>query len=100
MPEEGTLSESLSIRRKRWKALRQQFGVIFGQERCGISGIHRDECVADRHGGQQPQGEVRYRHWSRGNSSSYQNPHISRGVARIFQGGVQFAEMLLTTPTF
>ena len=24
----------------------------------------------------------------------------SRGVARIFQGGVQFAEILLTTPTF
>ena len=26
--------------------------------------------------------------------------HVSRGVARIFQGGVQFAEILLTTPTF
>ena len=25
---------------------------------------------------------------------------IIRGVARIFQGGVQFAEILLTSPTF
>ena len=30
MPEEGTLSESLSIGRKRWKALQQRFGIIFG----------------------------------------------------------------------
>ena len=30
----------------------------------------------------------------------FEKSGYGRGVARIFQGGVQFAEILLTTPTF